>query len=379
MCNVTYKIVSKVIANRMKKILPSIISETQSAFVHGRLITDNVLVAFETMHHISKKKSGKVGEMALKLDMSKAYDRVEWECLEKIMEKLGFDERWRVLVMRCVRSVTYSIKINGSPRGHIIPSRGIRQGDPLSPYLFLLCAEGLSALIKASVARGDMKGVSVCREGPILSHLFFADDSLIFCKASLDECDALQKALRVYEEASGQELNRAKTSIFFSSNTPTTIKEEIKGRFGAQVIKQHEKYLGLPSLAGRNKRNSFNDIKEKVGKKLAGWKEKMLSKAGKEVLIKAVAQAIPTYTMSYFKIPNSLCDNLTSMIRNFWWGQKAEEKKIAWLSWEKMCEPKSSGGMGFKKLKQFNLALLAKQGWRLQTDHTSLVYRVLKA
>ena len=195
LCNVTYKIVSKVIANRLKKILPSIISETQSAFVHGRLITDNVLVTFETMHHISKKKSGKVGEMALKLDMSKAYDRVEWECLEKIMEKLGLDERWRVLVMRCVRSVTYSIKINDSPRGHIIPSRGIRQGDPLSSYLFLLCAEGLSTLIKASVAKGDMKGVSVCRGGPILSHLFFADDSFILCKASLDECDALQKAL----------------------------------------------------------------------------------------------------------------------------------------------------------------------------------------
>ena len=189
--NVTYKIVSKVIANRLKKILPSIISKTQSAFVHGRLITDNVLVAFETMHHISNKKFGKVGEMARKLDMSKAYDTVGWEYLEKIMKKFGFDERWRVLVMRCVRSVTYSIKINGSPRGHIIPSRGIRQGDPLSPYLFLLCAEGLSTLIKASMARGNMTEVSVCHRGPILSHLFFADDSLIFYKASLEECDAL--------------------------------------------------------------------------------------------------------------------------------------------------------------------------------------------
>ena len=124
----------------------------------------------------------------------------------------------------------------------------------------------------------------------------------------------------MYEEASGQQLNRAKISLFFNSNTLTTIKEEIKGRFGAQVIKQHEKYLGLLSLVGRNKRNSFNDRKEKLGKKLAGWKEKMLSKAGKEVMIKAVAQAIPTYTMSCFKIPNSFCDDLTSMIRNFWWG-----------------------------------------------------------
>ena len=122
----------------------------------------------------------------------------------------------------------------------------------------------------------------------------------------------------MYEKASGQQLNRAKTSLFFSSNTPTTIKEEIKGRFGAQVIKQHKNYSGLPSLVGRNKRSSFNNIKEKLGKKLASWKEKMLSKAGKEVLIKAMAQAIPTYTMSYFKILDSLCDDLTSMIRNFW-------------------------------------------------------------
>lgn len=117
----------------------------------------------------------------------------------------------------------------------------------------MLCVEGLSALIKASVANGNMKGVLVCCEGPNLSHLFFADDSLIFCKASLEECDALPKVLQVYEKASSQQLNRAKTSLFFSNNTHTTIKEEIKGRFGAQVIKQHEKYLGLPSLVGRKK------------------------------------------------------------------------------------------------------------------------------
>ena len=170
-----------------------------------------------------------------------------------------------------------------------------------------------------------------------------------------------------------------KTSLFFSSNTSNATQEEIKRRFGAQVIKQHEKYLRLPLLVGRKKRNTFNEIKEKLCKKLTGWKEKMLSKAGKEVLIKAVAQAIPSYTMSCFKLPDALCDELTSMIRNFWWGQKEDEKKIAWLSWEKMCEPKSNGGMGFRQLKQFNLALLAKQGWRLQTKQDSLAYRVLKA
>ena len=111
---------------------------------------------------------------------------------------------------------------------------------------------------------------------------------------------------------------------------------------------------------GRNKKNSFKKIKEKLAKKLAGWKEKLLSKVGKEILIKVVAQAISTYAMSCFKIPNSLCEEMTNLMRNFWWGQQKEERKMAWISWDKLCTPKAQGGMGFKQLKQFNLALLAK-------------------
>ena len=173
LCNVAYKIAFKAIANRLKKFLPSIISDTQSAFVHRRLIMNNVLVTFETMHHISQKKGGRVGEMAIKLEMSKACYRMEWVCMEKIMEKLGFDVKWRKLIMQCITIVSYAIRINGYPRGRIIPSRGICQGDPLSLYLFLLCAEGLSALIKASVCNGIMEGIAICHGGPKLSHLFF--------------------------------------------------------------------------------------------------------------------------------------------------------------------------------------------------------------
>ena len=150
--------------------------------------------------------------------------------------KTGFVERWINLIMQCITSITYAIRINGSPRGRIIPSKGIRQGDPLSPYLFLLCVEGLSSLIKATVNSGHMGGIAICRGCLKLSHLFFADDSLIFCKASLKECASLQRVLEIYEKASGQQLNLAKASLYFSRNTPKEIQEEIKRRFGLKSL-----------------------------------------------------------------------------------------------------------------------------------------------
>ena len=203
LCNVVYKLASKTLVNRLKRLLPSIISDIQSAFVNGRLIIDNVLVAFKTIHHISQRKVGVIGEMALKLDMSKAYDRVERACLEKIMERLRFHPRWRRLMMQSITFVIYSIRINGKQSGQIIPFRGLRQDDSLSPYLFLLCVEGLSALIKKAGFDGTMEGVSVYKGGPSLPHLFFIDDSIIFRKATIEECEALQKVLLVYEQASG--------------------------------------------------------------------------------------------------------------------------------------------------------------------------------
>ena len=149
--------------------------------------------------------------------------------------------------------------------------------------------------------------------------------------------------------------------------------------FGAEIVRQHEKYLGLPPLVGKGKRKAFSRIKDQVGRKIAGWKGNLLSNAGREILIKAVAQATPTYTMSVFKLPDSLCKELNPMMGNFWWGQKGRERRMAWVSWEKLCKPKSDEGMGFRDFKALNLALLAKQGWRMLENPNALVHRVYKA
>ncbi|XP_030930993.1 uncharacterized protein LOC115956857 [Quercus lobata] len=302
LCNTLYKLISKVLANRLKTILPCVISDTQSAFQSSKAISDNILVAFETLHHMKNQKSKKGCFMALKLDMSKAYDRVEWVYLVKIMERLGFCEKWVSLVYECISSVSYSILVNGESRGDIRPSRGLRQEDPLSPYLFLLCSKGLNRMLQRAAAEDGIRGFSLCRRGPKISHLFFADDSLLFCRASLEDLQVIQNILSLYEKASGQKLNREKTIIFFSKAVHGDTKNQLSNFLQVPEVKEYEKYLGLPAVVGRNKTESLNYIKERVWSKLQGWKEKLLSQAGREILLKAVVQAIPTFAMSCFKL-----------------------------------------------------------------------------
>ena len=165
----------------------------------------------------------------------------------------------------------------------------------------------------------------------------------------------------------------------FGANTPEEKKIETLDILRPMQDSRHSKYLGLPSIIGKSKIEVFAEIKKRVGRKLSGWKEKILSIGGREILIKAVAQAVPTYTMSYFQLPKGLCDEIENMMRKFWWGQRGQESKVAWVSWRKLCKSKIKGGMGFRNLQVFNLAMLAKQGWRLLENPNSLVARLYRA
>ena len=168
----------------------------------------------------------------------------------------------------------------------------------------------------------------MCRNGPKITHLFFADDYLLFSKAALRDCAIIQGILTTYENASGQQVNRDKTAIFFSKATLMTIQNALKDSLGVPIIRQYEKYLGLPSLVGRHRVASFSHIKERVWSKIKGWKGRILSQAGREIMIKAVAQAVPTYAMSCFRLPIQLCQEIEAMIRKFWWSQGQDQNKI---------------------------------------------------
>lgn len=193
------------------------------------------------------------------------------------------------------------------------------------------------------------------------------------------EWRSITKILEKYEAASGQCLNKNKTSIFFSRNTSLERINEIIHLSGLQATHSFDKYLGLPALVGKSRYQSFKSIKDKIWSCLNNWKNNFLSQAGKEVLLKAVVQAIPTYCMSVFQLSLVLCREINGMMQCFWWGHKKNTSKIHWMSWERMGVAKSNGGMGFQDLVMFNKALLAKQVWRLLTKPESLAAQVLKA
>ncbi|KAK2649202.1 hypothetical protein Ddye_016691 [Dipteronia dyeriana] len=234
--------------------------------------------------------------------MLKADDRVEWCFMERIMLKLGFSKLWMRRVMGCVNTVFYSFLINGIVCGFVRLSRGLHQGDPMSLYLYLLVTEGLSNLLRVEVEQGFCRGFRCDRSGPVISHLFFADDSLFFTGASAKDYLAIWNILRVYSRASGQQFNFEKSSMYVSKGVSSSMGDRLAGLIGVQRVRCLDRYLNIPDFASKNMKQLHKDIKERVWNRIRGWQGKLLSIEGREVLIKAVIQSIPRYSMSLFKL-----------------------------------------------------------------------------
>jgi hypothetical protein len=349
LCNVTLKTITKTIANRLKTYLPEIISQTQSAFVPGRLISDNTIIANEVFHYLSQTTSKK-GYVGIKTDMAKAYDRIEWSFLQATLTSMNFPPRLICTIMRCVTTISFAILINGNPFKTFHPKRGLRQGDPLSPYLFIICADVLYAMLSKAQSNNLIHGVKVAPSAPEITHLFFADDSILFCRETEEEARQIKQIISTYQQASGQLVNYNKSEILFSKRVSTQVKTAINSILPMRVVDNFSKYLGQPTVIGRSKIQTFNYIQDMVWKKLKGWKGKNLSFAGRGTLIKTVAQAIPTYLMSSFLLLRGICDQLDRMISSFWWGNNVDKRKIHRINWEKTCKQKSLGGMGFRDI-----------------------------
>ena len=246
--------------------------------------------------------------------------------------------------------------------------------------MFIIYVEGLSSLIRDAETRGVLTGTKVCRQAPSVSHLLFTDDCFLFFKANEDQAHFMKNILSTYELASGQAISLPKSEIYCSRNVLDDLKANITGILGVQMVLGTGKYLGLPSMIGRDRNATFAYIKDRVWQKINSWSGKCLSKAGHEVMIKFVLQAIPSYVMSIFQLPTTLLDSIENMMNSFWWGNgKTTQRGIHWMNWEKLSAPKIQGGMGFKDLSAFNLSMLGKQGWKFITEPDSLVARIFKA
>ncbi|XP_010468779.1 PREDICTED: uncharacterized protein LOC104748899 [Camelina sativa] len=256
LCNVGYKIISKILCQRLKLVLPKLISETQSAFVPGRLILDNILIAQEMFHGLRTNPSCKGKFMAIKTDMSKAYDRVQWGFVEALLRKMGFS------------------------------------GDPLSPYLFILCTEVLIANIRKAEREKRITGIKVANKCLAITHLLFADDSLFFCRVDKDQCGVILDILKQYEAVSGQQINFDKSSIQFGHKVEEGVKREVQEVLGILNLGGMGSYLGILESLGGSKTKVFSYVRDRLQNRTNGWTAKQLSRGGKEVMIKSVATAL---------------------------------------------------------------------------------------
>ena len=198
---------------------------------------------------------------------------------------------------------------------------------------------------------------------PAVNHLLFANDSLLLFKSSVEGAVAVSNLLESYCVASGQRINHEKSSIFFSKGCPQVMRDSIKNTLNVQNESLSDRYLVMPTDVGHSKNGTFKYLRDRVWEKVRGWMEKLLSAARKEVLIKSVAHSLPTYIMGVFKLPFSVCDDLTSMVRNFYWGSREGKRKVHWRGWDHLLRPKDKGGAGFRDFRLFNQALLARQAW----------------
>ncbi|KAH1031612.1 hypothetical protein J1N35_043786 [Gossypium stocksii] len=357
LCSVFYKLVMKVIANRFKSIFPKTIRQEQVGFITGRSIIDNVIIAQEVLHSMRVKKNLKW--MAIKINLEKAFDRVCWDFIEASLIAAG-----------SLELCSYS---------KVWPVRGIRQGYPLSPYLFVLCMEWLGHRFHGSISTEEWSPARLSCKGPSLSHLFFADDLVIFSQADLKHSGLLKNFLSDFCEISGHKVNARKTTVFFSSGVNVSLRNTIIGNLGFQEVNDLGHYLRVLLLHKRLTKSILDFLVEKVHSRLSSWDAKKLAFARRVTLAQSILLTIPSYLMQSTIVPKEVCDAIEELAKQFIQGCLDSKRKMALIKWDDICQPKINGGLGLHRLEDQNKAFMMKIGYNLITKSEALWVQVLKS
>jgi hypothetical protein len=296
-----------------------------------------------------------------------------------LLRRCGFSTQWCKWIGFCISTVRFSILINGCPQGFFASSRGLRQGDPLSPLLFILIMEALSRMMVRAIHERVLSGFLVGTDGDnplVVSHLLFADDTLVFCNADVVQLESLRRVFTWFEVVSGLEVNLQKSKMVSVGDVHNL--EDLVAVLGCKSAALPMIYLGLPLGAKFNSKLIWNPIIEKLERRLRGWKRLYLSKGGKLTLIKSTLSNLPTYFLSLFHLLTDVAYRLEKIQRDFLWNGLGDQPKFHLVNWAKVCEPLENGGLGVKNLRLFNQSLLGKWLWRYGKERDAFWRKVVE-
>ncbi|GJR85158.1 RNA-directed DNA polymerase, eukaryota, reverse transcriptase zinc-binding domain protein [Tanacetum coccineum] len=369
-----YKIITKILANHLVTVLGTLVNKTQSAFVADRQILDMPFILNELVQWCKKKKKQ---AMIFKVDFEKAYDSVRWDFLDDILKKFEFGEKWCNWIQSCLRSSRGSVIVNGSPTKEFQFYKGLKQGDPLSPFLFILVMESLHVSFQRVVDAGLFKGIVLSPSLNIL-HLFYADDAIFMGQWSQTNIDTITHVLECFHRASGLRINMIKSKLMGISVDISKV-EQAAAKIGCVTLKTPFNYLGLKVGGLMSRLQSWNEIVESIATRLSRWKLKTLSIGGRLTLLKSVLGAIPIYHMSIFEVPMKVLQRMESIRSRFFNGVDIHSKNSSWVRWKNVMASKDKGGLGVSSLFALNRALMFKWVWRFISQSSLLWAMVIKA
>lgn len=360
-CNVIYKCITKLLALRMKTLMPTLISSNQAAFVAGRALGDNVLLAQSLCkdYHLN---SG-TPRFACKLDISKAFDTLNWSFLFNVLNVMGFPQKFVGWIKCCVSTCMISVKINGSLEGFFPARKGLRQGDPLSPYLFILAMEVLTWCI-TSVTNTSLFCHHWRAKKENLTHLVFADDVLLFCKGEPNSIQLIFQGVAMFSKISGLNPNPMKSTCFFS-NVRTDVQDSALSLTGFSRGALPVNYLGLPLISGKLKLRDCEPLINKLCAKIDHWTCKFISQAGRAQLVAVVLFGIQNHWANFLFLPKSVLKKIQSVLSHFLWSGTYHGPCQFKVAWSECCYQKSEGGLGFKDLFLWNKGAIMFQLWRI--------------